>query len=61
MTPHDHRQFVPGCFRCELGRDEALAALPEPLGHCVEHGEYWTDDCYRCYPPALTSKEAQDA
>jgi hypothetical protein len=22
MTPHDHRVFVAGCFRCELGRDE---------------------------------------
>jgi len=22
MTPHDHTKFVPGCFRCELSRDE---------------------------------------
>jgi hypothetical protein len=22
MTPHDHTAFVPGCYRCELGRDE---------------------------------------
>lgn len=20
----------------------------EPRGHCVEHGDYWTDDCVRC-------------
>jgi len=20
--PHLHREFVPGCFRCELSRDE---------------------------------------
>lgn len=24
----------------------------EPLGTCVVHGDYWTPDCYRCYPPA---------
>ncbi len=22
MTAHDHSEYVPGCFRCELGRDE---------------------------------------
>lgn len=22
MTPHDHTTHVPGCYRCELGRDE---------------------------------------
>lgn len=22
MTDHDHLEFVPGCFRCELSRDE---------------------------------------
>ena len=22
-TPHDHQTYVPGCFRCELSRDEA--------------------------------------
>ena len=21
---------------------------PEPLGTCVVHGDYWTDDCHRC-------------
>jgi hypothetical protein len=24
MTPHDHATFVPGCFRCELSRDEVV-------------------------------------
>lgn len=28
-VPHDHRERVPGCFRCELGEDEAGAA-PDP-------------------------------
>jgi hypothetical protein len=23
MTPHNHSGFVPGCYRCELSRDEA--------------------------------------
>lgn len=22
MTPHTHREYVPGCYRCELSRDE---------------------------------------
>lgn len=22
-VPHDHREYVPGCFRCDLSRDEA--------------------------------------
>lgn len=22
MTAHDHRQFVEGCYRCDLNRDE---------------------------------------
>lgn len=33
MTPHLHRAFVPGCYRCELGLDEnsdvPLSALGE--------------------------------
>lgn len=27
MTPHTHRTFVDGCFRCELSRDEVMADL----------------------------------
>ena len=23
MTAHNHRTIVPGCYRCELGQDEA--------------------------------------
>jgi hypothetical protein len=23
MAAHDHREFVPGCFRCDLSRDES--------------------------------------
>ena len=26
MSRHDHQTYVPGCFRCELGRDEAERA-----------------------------------
>ena len=29
MTPHDHTTIVAGCYRCELGRDEAASALAE--------------------------------
>lgn len=29
MTPHDHATFVPGCYRCELGRDEVMSGLAE--------------------------------
>jgi hypothetical protein len=38
VTPHDHREIVPGCYRCELGRDEANDQLPDcPM--CAEDGE----------------------
>lgn len=30
MTAHDHTTYVPGCFRCELSRDEAQDAAVEP-------------------------------
>lgn len=26
MTPHTHREYVEGCYRCELGRDEVELA-----------------------------------
>ena len=29
MNYHDHTTFVAGCFRCELGRDEAMHAIVE--------------------------------
>lgn len=25
MTPHLHREFVEGCFRCDLSRDEVAS------------------------------------
>jgi hypothetical protein len=31
MTAHDHREIVPGCYRCELGRDEARDAIEDHL------------------------------
>lgn len=27
MTQHDHSEYMPGCYRCELGRDEAMHAV----------------------------------
>ena len=27
MTQHTHTERVPGCFRCELGRDEAESSM----------------------------------
>jgi hypothetical protein len=38
MTPHDHRRLVPGCFRCELGRDEAIDALDDDAIHVRNPG-----------------------
>lgn len=29
MTQHDHREYVEGCYRCELSRDEELDAERE--------------------------------
>lgn len=38
---HDHREFVPGCFRCDLSRDETqtpphLPAARALTGHVIE-------------------------
>lgn len=29
MTAHDHSTVVRGCYRCDLGRDEAMAIRQE--------------------------------
>lgn len=31
MTPHSHREFVPGCYRCDLSRDEATPQTVESV------------------------------
>jgi hypothetical protein len=33
LTPHDHRTHVEGCFRCELGRNEATDGLTDSIHH----------------------------
>lgn len=61
MTAHLHAALVPGCFRCELGQDEAAWAVQEAAedaareAACREHTyrEFHTvfDDwavCTRC-------------
>lgn len=35
MTPHDHREFVLGCYRCELGLDEVRNVEAEGLRAAV--------------------------
>lgn len=38
MTAHDHATFVPGCYRCQLGRDEvAPASDPRLVALLGEH------------------------
>lgn len=27
MSDHDHKQVVPGCYRCDLGRDEERESM----------------------------------
>lgn len=47
MTPHDHSTFVPGCFRCELSRDEVLCEHEPTCSHpCVECMENERDRFY---------------
>ncbi|PTL55738.1 hypothetical protein [Paraconexibacter algicola] len=44
MTAHDHRTFVPGCYRCELGRDEAMDALVAERDEALAEVETaWTE------------------
>lgn len=39
MTAHDHTTYVPGCYRCELGRDEARDAERDELREALEQAE----------------------
>lgn len=43
MTPHDHRTLVPGCYRCELGRDEVRDAEAAELAESRWPGRYVGD------------------
>ncbi len=48
MTAHNHRTHVPGCYRCELSRDEIEAARRDGDGdndcwYCLGEG-----DCEAC-------------
>jgi hypothetical protein len=61
MTPHTHRTLTPGCYRCDLNRDEIAAAELEAAeqaareANCPGHNwrEYsgplgeWSE-CLRC-------------
>jgi hypothetical protein len=50
VTPHDHQQYVEGCYRCELGRDEAESAVEdEPCAGCGDVSEFWRDGAWYCY------------
>ena len=31
MTDHDHKQVVPGCYRCDLGKDEERESMLDEL------------------------------
>lgn len=40
MTGHNHTEFVPGCYRCDLNLDE----LPTPLEAAIAADEAYMDD-----------------
>lgn len=40
-----NRAVFPECFKDD---DPPSYTGDEPLGTCVVHGDYWTDDCTRC-------------
>lgn len=44
MTAHDHADFVPGCFRCDLSREEVAAQTPDHIARAAEVlTEAWKD------------------
>lgn len=46
MTQHTHREYVPGCYRCDLNRDEEEDVEVE-LIRCTPQTVYWLT-CTRC-------------
>jgi len=40
MSRHTHREIVPGCFRCDIGKDETDAALDRLVRVSEELGLY---------------------
>lgn len=52
MTPRDHTMFVPGCFRCELGRDEMDAQVAEVMAENDRYREGLVR-IYRAAPAAV--------
>jgi len=40
VTAHNHTEFVPGCYRCDLNLDE----LPTPLEAAIAADEAYMDD-----------------
>jgi hypothetical protein len=46
MTPHDHREYVQGCYRCELNRsevsDDTRFNQPDLYGETPTPGSVWT-------------------
>lgn len=48
MTPHDHTTIVPGCYRCELGQDEARAQLCKHDGTKTYHAAWRALLCDEC-------------
>ena len=44
MADHSHRSRVPGCHRCEVGRDEAEAAMRDEISDLDAEVERLRDD-----------------
>jgi hypothetical protein len=58
MTAHDHREYVEGCFRCDLSRSEEIAAtvLRREQGlHAAAAGVDWVQVSPRPHPCHVTS------
>lgn len=58
MTEHRHSKYVEGCYRCELGRDEAHAALIEERDELLARAEQLEEALRRIKAAVGTSTQA---
>lgn len=67
MTPHLHRSYVAGCYRCDLNRDEVEHPADDDCPDCEGSGSAYRgcgsplgEDCPTCGGTGTSGRSAAD-